>query len=130
MTRQRPPRWQYLASTNPTSPRAVPDGLAVPSRSAPASGGSGAFISNDELIRSMALQIAPGSPRAGTVLQGFEQQCAAGCVSEAAANLLIKTGIIHGGGDARHNPYLAKSGILLRLSTMDTTPPINAGLNP
>jgi hypothetical protein len=94
------------------------------------SGGSGAFIGNDELIRSMALQIAPRSPKADTALQGFEQLLAAGCMSEAAANLLIKTGIIHSGGGARHNPYLAKSGTLPKSSTMDTTPPINAVLNP
>jgi hypothetical protein len=94
------------------------------------SGGSGAFISSDELIRSMALQLAHGSPKAGTALQGFEQQFADGCMSEAAANLLIKTGIIHVDGDARHNPYLAKSGILLKLSTMDTTPVTNAGRTP
>jgi hypothetical protein len=51
-------------------------------------------------------------------------------MSEAAANLLINMGIIRGGGDARHNPYLAKSGILLKLSTMDTTPVTNAGRTP
>ena len=61
----------------------------------------------------MALQIAPGSPKAGMALQGFEQQFAAGCMSEAAAGVLIKTGIVHGGGDARHNRCLAKPGTLL-----------------
>lgn len=78
----------------------------------------------------MALQIALGSPKAGTALQGFEQQFAAGRMSEAAADLLVQTGIIHSGGDTRLNPSLAKSGTLLKLSTMNTTPPINAGRNP
>jgi hypothetical protein len=75
------------------------------------SGGAGAFINDDEMVRSMALQIALGSAKAGSALQGFEQQFTAGRMSEAAANLLIEMGLIGGGGTAAHNPRLRKMGI-------------------
>jgi hypothetical protein len=74
------------------------------------SGAAGTLISPEELTRSMALQIALGQSKAGSALQGFEQQFTAGRMSEAAANLLIEMGIIKGGGDAKHNPYLVKMG--------------------
>lgn len=74
-------------------------------------GAAGTITTPEELTRAMALQIALGSSKAGSSLQGFEQQFTAGRMSEAAANLLIQMGIIQGGGDARHNPHLAKMGI-------------------
>lgn len=76
-----------------------------------AAGAAGSIITPDELTRMMALIIASGRTRAGSNLQAFEQQFTAGRMSEAAANLLIGMNIIQGGGDARHNPYLKKSGM-------------------
>ncbi len=76
-----------------------------------AAGSAGSIISKDELTRMMAMIIASGTSRAGSNLQGFEQQFTAGRMSEAGANLLIQMDVIKGGGDAKHNPYLKKSGM-------------------
>jgi hypothetical protein len=76
------------------------------------SGSAGALISDEELFgRTLALQMAMGSGRAGRGLQGLEQQFTAGRMSEATANLLIQMGIIQGGGTAASNPYLKKAGM-------------------
>jgi hypothetical protein len=75
-------------------------------------GSAGALINDQELFaRTVALQMAMGSGRAGRSLQGFEQQFTAGRMSEATANLLIEMGIIHGGGSAKNNPFLKKAGM-------------------
>lgn len=75
-------------------------------------GSAGALIDDKELFaRTVALQMAMGSGRAGRSLQGFEQQFAAGRMSEATANLLIEMGIIQGGGTAKTNRFLRKNGI-------------------
>jgi hypothetical protein len=75
------------------------------------SGGGGAFMSNDELIRQTAMGIALGSAKTGTAIQGFEQQFQAGRMSEAGANLALEMNMIHGGKDAKHNPFLRKMGV-------------------
>jgi len=75
-------------------------------------GSAGALINDEELFaRTVSLQMAMGSGRAGRSLQGFEQQFTAGRMSEATANLLIEMGIIRGGGSAKNNPYLKKAGL-------------------
>jgi hypothetical protein len=62
------------------------------------SGVAGTLTSSDEMTRQMAMIIASGQFKAGSM-------------SEAAANMLIRMGIIKGGGTAKHNPYLEKSGV-------------------
>ena len=75
-------------------------------------GGSfGALIDDQELFaRTVALQMAMGSGRAGHALQAFEQQFTAGRMSVATAQLLIDMGIVRGGGQVKDNPYILKNG--------------------
>lgn len=74
-------------------------------------GVAGANISAEDLPYIMPIIQGMGSARAGTGLQGMEQQFSAGRMAEAGANMLIDMGLIKGGGDAKHNPNLIPRGM-------------------
>lgn len=76
---------------------------------------SGSYASamlNDQALfaDSMAFMMAMGPARAGSGLLGFSQQFSSGRMSQAGAQMLIDMGVIHGGGTAKHNPYLRPMG--------------------
>jgi hypothetical protein len=72
---------------------------------------AGNLSDESAFAKNLALMQALGPGGAGTSLRGFEQQFTAGKMSDAAANLLMQMGILHGGADIKHNPYVTKSGI-------------------
>jgi hypothetical protein len=72
---------------------------------------AGNLSDESAFAKNLALMQALGPGGAGTALRGFEQQFTAGKMSDAAANLLMQMGILHGGADVKHNPYVTKSGI-------------------
>jgi len=74
-------------------------------------GTAGANIDSSEIPYLIPIMQAMGDRRAGTGLQGFEQQFSAGRMSEAGANMLIEMGLIRGGGDAKSNPNLISRGM-------------------
>ncbi|MGG6429438.1 hypothetical protein ACQ5TV_05585 [Acetobacter ghanensis] len=76
-----------------------------------AAGVAGANISDEDLPYIMPIIQGMGASRAGTGLQGMEQQFSAGRMSEAGANMLIEMGLIKGGGSAKSNPNLIPRGM-------------------
>ena len=68
-------------------------------------------ISNqEEFAKNLALIQALGPSKAGRGLFAFEQQWAAGQMSQAAANMAIQFGMIKGGGTAKTNPNIKAKG--------------------
>jgi hypothetical protein len=79
------------------------------------SGSVGGLVGNRAaLTDSLALQIALGSSKAGSAMQGFAQQFDFGRMSQQAANMLIKYGVIQGGGYVKGNkstnPFIQSKG--------------------
>ncbi|GBR31789.1 hypothetical protein AA11826_0842 [Komagataeibacter oboediens DSM 11826] len=74
-------------------------------------GVAGANISAEDYPYVSPIIQGMGAARAGTGLQGMEQQFSAGRMSQAGANMLIEMGLIKGGGDAKHNPNLMDRGM-------------------
>lgn len=76
------------------------------------SGYAGANISDPSLFaKSIALIQALSPGGAGTALRGFIQQFVSGKESDASANLQMQMGMLLGGPDVKHNPYVTKTGV-------------------